>query len=394
MIRVLTVLSYYHPHWTGLTTHAVRVAEGLAARGLGITVLTTRHAPHLPARETLRGVQVIRLWPALRFSRGMITPAFALAAARLIAAHDVVHMHTPLPEALLVGMLCRLESRPLLMTHHGDIVMPRGALNRLLESAAHLVLWGAGHVADAVTSYSRDYAEHSRLLGHLRHKLLSVYPPVELPPPVRGAAREWRARLGLEAKVVIGFAGRWVEEKGFDLLLRAFPLVRQALPESHLVFAGEINVVYEDFFARCRPLLDACAEHITLLGLLRDPQELAHFYAMCDLFVQPSRSDMMGLAQVEAMLSGTPVVTSDVPGARMVVRETGFGQLVPPEDPRALAAAIVDTWRHRDRYRPRPDDVRALFDPARTIGEYQRILENLAVGRSRMRAAAVEGRDS
>ena len=48
-MRILSALTYYHPHWTGLTAHAVSIAEGLAARGHQVTVLTTRHTYKLPA---------------------------------------------------------------------------------------------------------------------------------------------------------------------------------------------------------------------------------------------------------------------------------------------------------------------------------------------------------
>src|SRR5262249_5570899 len=68
-VRVLSVLTYYAPHWTGLTAHAVRLAEGLAARGHEVTVLTTRHAPELAPREVVHGVDVVRLPTIGRFSR-------------------------------------------------------------------------------------------------------------------------------------------------------------------------------------------------------------------------------------------------------------------------------------------------------------------------------------
>ncbi|NCC35914.1 MAG: glycosyl transferase family 1, partial [Chloroflexia bacterium] len=93
-MKILIVLTYYHPHWTGLTVHAVRVAEHLAARGHQVTVLTSRHASDLARDEMLNGVRVVRLQPVSRFSRGMVTPAFPWAAARLIAEHDVVQIHT------------------------------------------------------------------------------------------------------------------------------------------------------------------------------------------------------------------------------------------------------------------------------------------------------------
>ena len=379
-MQILVILTYYAPHWTGLTAHAVRAAEGLAARGHAVTVLTTRHDPALPRREVLNGVRVIRLWPVARLSRGMLAPAFVPVAARLVPAHDVVQIHTPLPEAPLIAALCRRHDRPLVMTHHGDIVMPRGAGNRLLERAAFTLLRLAGERADVVTAYNADYARHSPLLRRFDATtiLRVVPPPVELPPPQPEAAAAWRRDLGLADRTVIGFAGRWVEEKGFDLLLRALPLVREAFPDAHLLYAGERQIDYEDFHARCLPLIAGQRAHLTTLGLIRDPQRLANFYALCDLFVLPSRTDAMALVQIEALLSGTPLVATDIPGARVVVRETGFGRLAPPESPAALARTIVAVLRERERYRPDRATVRRIFDPEVAIAHYERIFRRLS----------------
>ncbi|GAB4203421.1 MAG: hypothetical protein OHK0022_27580 [Roseiflexaceae bacterium] len=384
-MKILAILTFYYPHWTGLTAHAVAVAEGLAARGHQVTVLTTRHLPELPRDETINGVRVIRLQPVAQFSRGKITPAFPLAAAQLIAAHDVVQIHTPLPEAPIVATLCRTLRRPLLMTHHGDVVMPEGGFNQFVQRSAFVVLSAAGRMADAVTSYSRDYAEHSRLLRQFEGKLHYVYPPVDIVAPSPGGADAWRAELGLVGKPVIGIAGRWVEEKGFDYLLQAMPLIREQHPGAHLVYAGEQNVVYDNFYERCQPLIEQQQEHISFVGLIRDPQRMADFYAMCDLFALPSRTDMLALVQVEAMLCGTPVVASDIPGARVVVRETGFGRLAPPHDPAGLAATIAAVLDEPERYRPTAEAVRRIFNTNKTLSQYEEIMREI------IRKAAPDG---
>lgn len=377
-MRILSILTYYAPHWTGLTQHAQRVAEGLAARGHNVTVLTTRHRHDLARDEMINGVRVVRLQPVSRFSRGMITPAIPWAAARLIAQHDVVQIHTPLPEAPIIGLLCKILNRPLLMTHHGDVVMPKGPFNQFVQRSAFVVLQQAGRLADAVTSYSRDYADHSPLLRQFRSKLRYIYPPVQMPPPDRAAAAAWRTELGLDGKKLIGFAGRWVEEKGFDYLLQALPKIRESYPEAHLVYAGEQQVVYDNFYTRCLPLIEAQRDHVTFLGLLHDPQQMANFYAMCDLFTLPSRTDMMALVQVESLLSGTPVVATDIPGARVVIQETGMGKLVPPHDPPALAQGIVEVLQHAACFRPDPQRVRAIFDTERSLDHYETLMQSIA----------------
>jgi len=390
LMKILVTLTFYHPHWTGLTAYAKHMAEGLVARGHEVTVLTSQHKEELPAEEWINGVRVIRLPYVARVSRGVLMPRYPTTIAGLIAEHDLVQIHTPLPEAPLVALLSRAFGRPLLMTHHGDVVMPAGAFNQFVQRAAYVVLRFAGALADTVTSYSQDYADNSRLLSNFKDKLACIYPPADIPPPDRAAAAAWRAELGLADKLVIGFAGRWVEEKGFDYLLEALPLIRARYPEAHLVYAGERQVVYDNFYARCLPLVEAQHEHITFLGLIRDPQKMANFYAMCDLFVLPSRTDMMALVQVEAMLCGTPVVASDIPGARVVVRETGFGRLAPPHDPPGLAATIIETLQNRAQYLPSRALVKEIFDPTRSLDQYEQLLERMLHARPRVVAVRRE----
>ena len=236
-------------------------------------------------------------------------------------------------------------------------------------------------LSDGVTVHAADYARHSSFLAPFAHRIQGIYPPVVLPAPRSAAVRSWRHQLGLADKPLIGFAGRFVEEKGFDFLLEAMPLVRSRLPEAHFVFAGDTDIAYERFFERCRHLVETQSGALTRLGLLRDRQQMADFYAMCDVFVLPSRSDSFAAVQVEALLSGTPLVSTDIPGAREVVRATGAGRLVPPGDPVALADGIVEVLTNPSPYRPAPEAVRAVFDPERSVGAYEELMLRLVRGR-------------
>jgi glycosyltransferase involved in cell wall biosynthesis len=136
-------------------------------------------------------------------------------------------------------------------------------------------------------------------------------------------------------------------------------------------------MAYERLAERCRPLLDASRARLTRLGLVHDRERLANFYALCDVFALPSRSECFGTTQVEAMLAGTPVVATDIPGGRAAVQATGMGLLVEPESPRALAAGLRDVLADPARYR-RTEEARAVFDEARSINEYESLLERLA----------------
>ncbi|MBP7777953.1 MAG: glycosyltransferase family 4 protein [Acidobacteria bacterium] len=376
-MRVLSTLTYYHPHWTGLTNLARRIAEGLVRRGHTVTVLTTRHEPGLARDEMVSGIRVLRLRPWAFISRGAVAPSWPWQLARLLPEHDVVHIHTPQAEALLVAACARSLGKPVLITHHGDLVMPAGSFNRVVERTVTATMSMAGRLAHVVAPLSADYAAHSDFLAPLGSRLTPVSPPIDMPPPQPDEVAAWRQRLNLTNARIIGFAGRFVEEKGFDYLLRAIPLLEREEPAVHLLFAGEHRVVYEAFFERCSELWERHRHRLSMVGLVRDSQQLANFYALCDVFALPSRTDCLASVQVEAMLSGTPVVATDIPGAREVVQRTGMGRLCRPHDPEHLAATLLEVLRDRPQHvRPR-EHIRAIYDPDRSIGEYERLLQSL-----------------
>ncbi len=377
-MRVLTALTYYYPHWTGLTAFAQRIAEGLAARGHTITVVTSRYSSDLPERETHNGVDIIRVPGWFRLSRGQVAPAFIPTIRRLLPLHDVVQVHTPMLETWQVGVAAHRAGLKMLMTHHGDLVMPASLPDRIVQTIVGYLLNRGADSADAISIYTRDYTEHSDFLRPRSQKVVPIYPPVIFPAADPAAAAAWRRELGIDGAPVVGFAGRFVEEKGFDYLLEAIPLIRAQLPNCKFVFAGETRVVYERFYQRCLPLIEANREHLVTLGLITDSQRLANFYAMCDVFALPSRTDCFASVQVEAMLCGTPVVATDIPGAREVVKVTGMGLLVAPRDSRALAEGTLDVLNNRERYlRPR-SEIADIFNYERAISDYERLLEGMA----------------
>jgi glycosyltransferase involved in cell wall biosynthesis len=377
-VRILTALTYYWPHWTGLTKTAQLVAEGLARRGHQVTVVAGRHEPSLPRRESVAGVEVVRVRSLGQVSRGLLMPGFGPEVLRLAGRHDVVHIHTPMLESWLAGAAAGLRRRPLVLTHQGDLVMPEGGFNRLVGRGVSGMMDRAAARAALVTTLSEDYARHSSFLRPVLHKTEAIPPPVRLPEPRARRVAEWRAELGLEGVPVVGFAGRWVEEKGFDTLIAALPRMLEERPDLRLAFAGEHRISYERFFERCEPALARHRDRIVFVGLLRDQQQLADFYALADVFALPSRSDCFAIVQVEAMLSGTPVVVTDIPGAREVVTRTGLGRIVAPGDPEALAGALLAVLADPSPYANSRERVLAEYDPERTLDAYERALERVA----------------
>ncbi|MET0909495.1 MAG: glycosyltransferase family 4 protein [Ilumatobacteraceae bacterium] len=370
-MRILVALQYYRPHRTGLTLHVQHLAEEMAARGHDVTVLCARHDRRLPKRTVERGVTVVRLWAPIHVSRGMMMPTYPLELWRLLGSSDVVSVHTPMLETALIGALARARGVGMTITHHGDLVLPPGRLDRLIERVV-LGLHRIGTRFAATTiAYSADYRDHSRYIGGRADAVRVIAPPVEIPEPDRPRAAVRRAELAPEGGPLLVFSGRFVREKRPDIAIRALAAVRRTRPDARLVFVGEYDIAYENTWHEQRELVAEHAASLTFLGRLDDPQELADLYAAADVLVLTSDTECFGLVQAEAMLCGTPVVMTDVPGGRVPVTATGMGRLAVAGDAESVASAILEVLADRDAFVVDRDDVVSQLGLDETMDHYE-----------------------
>ncbi len=372
-LKILIALLYYVPHRTGLTLHVQRVAEELVRRGHEVTVLTARYRMDLPRDETVvNGVRVVRLWAPLRMSRGMIMPAYPWAAWGLIRQHDVVWVNVPLLETALIAFLAERLGKKIVATHHGDLILPRSLLNAVITWTMYRFYRYMARRAGRLIGYSHDYADVSYYLMPFRDKVSIIYPPVQIPEPQPEKVAALRAAWNPGGGPIIGYAGRFVEEKRPDLLIRALDTINRQYPDARVVFAGEYDIPYESTWQRQQALVQQYRDQLIFLGLIDNMQDMANFYAACDVLVLPSGTECFGLVQVEAMLCGTPVVMTDIPGARVVVRETGMGRIVPPGDAAAIGRAVLEILADPAAYLKPRQEIERKFSFAETVDRYER----------------------
>ena len=379
-MRVLVALTYYRPHISGVTIYAERLARGLARHGHQVTILTSRYDPTLAAREQHDGIEVIRVPVWRKVSKGVIMPHFPAHVATLARQHDIVNIHMPQFEAALLALCGRLSGKGVVLTYHCDLSLPHGPFNRIVQASLHPLNHLAARLAHRVVATSTDYAAHSRFLRRFSAKLAAIPPLVEMAPPDATVTQRLKDRWQLNGRTCIGFAARFAAEKGVEYLLEALPLVLEQIPDAQLVFTGAYKdtVGEEQYRAHVTPLLRRHADRITFLDLLRD-EEMPSFFSLCDVVAVTSlnRTEAFGLVQIEAMLSGTPVVASNLPGVREAVRQTGMGELVAPRDAGGLAAALVRVIRQRAHYvRPRAEIAQA-FDIDAAIRQYEALFAPL-----------------
>ncbi len=382
-MRILTVLTYYRPHTSGLTIYAERLARAFARRGHQVTVMTTQYDKSLPREEVMNGVRVIRVPVAVRISKGVLAPTFGLVATRLAAEHDVVQLHLPQFDAPGVAFRARLFGKPAVLTYHCDLRLPPGLFNRFVDLVVKLQNNLAALLANAIVTYTQDYADHSPYLSRYRQKLTPFLPPVELPPPAPGSAEAFAAMYRTrDRRPVIGMVTRFAAEKGVEILLDALPAVLEKYPQAQVLFAGQYqNVMGEQVYAdRLMPRIKKYEEggYWKFLGNLSQVQ-LAAFYPNLDVLVIPSlnSTEAFGLVQVEAMMNNVPCVASALPGVRRPVQMHEMGKIVPIGDSSALAQALLEISAEKGKYHCDVATLKHLYDPDTVAAEYEQLFESL-----------------
>lgn len=380
-MNILTALTYYRPHFSGLTLYAERLARALAERGHTVTVLTSQYDRSLPAVEMADGVQVVRLPVALRVSKGVVMPAMPLRAWSLIRRADVVHLHLPQLDAAYLALMARLAGKPVALTYHCDLRLPAGIIHKVANQVSHVANLLAFAAANVVVTNTRDYAESSAFLRRYLYKLQAIYTPSEVARIADADRLAFRQKARIQpGQIIIGMAARLATEKGVEFLAQALPLVRQKFPTARVLFVGQHqNVFGEEAYARrLAPLIEALGENWQFLGVVSEVEKAAFFHE-CAVTVLPSlnSTESFGIVQIEAMSCGAPVVASDLPGVRQPVALTGMGRIVPPGDAAALASGIVEVLEHPENYRGDPAAVARQFAPHTIAAEYENLFSRL-----------------
>lgn len=293
-----------------------------------------------------------------------LVPGYVLcgmrAAARLAATgrYDVVHVHWPIPHALL-GLAARWRARvPLVLSFHGvELTWTRRRWPFLTPLLRYFI-----KTADAVTANSTYTAGMIRSVWDREVIRIPFGATIEPPGATPGSTGVVAAAgddvhalradpsgaEAMQAGASVGrrpfellFVGRLVERKGVHYLLEALARLRTSVPVYlRVVGDGPMRGLLE---ARAREL--GVAERVRFDGFVPNAT-LAERFATCDAFVLPAVVDSkgdtegLGVVLVEALTYRKPVIASAAGGIVDVIRDGETGVLVPPGDVDALARAI------------------------------------------------------
>jgi glycosyltransferase involved in cell wall biosynthesis len=317
-MRVLHVGKFYPPHHGGME----RVLETLcqATRGFVDNHVLVANAARETVEEVVNGIPVTRVGTVGQVGSVHIAPAFAARLRR--ASADLIVLHEPNPWALLSYAIAR-PAAPLVIWYHSDVVRP--ALQYALFYAP---------IARIAYGRARRFVVSSPALGAYAPALTRYQSRIRVIPFGIDAA-PWRDVDGdVAEEPFVLFAGRHVDYKGIDVLLRALAGTRV-----RAVIAGDgpRRAAWE---ALSREL--GLGDRVTFTGDVPD-SELRRLMHACAAFVLPSvtEAEAFGYVQLEAMAAGKPVISTDVKSGVSWVNQDGrTGVVVRARDAVALRTAI------------------------------------------------------
>ena len=349
-MNVLMVTPHLPPYQAANALLPHLLGEALRRRGHEVAFLTfgdeadTADVVHVRRRRALRATRVpqaMEAWDTWRKGSAFLERA------------DVVHVHSNTWMNQVAARLATRRRRPYVVTHYGTEIWHADgrdpAFRRFNEHAR------------AVTFYSKALLERAREIGLLTPRPEVVYPPVSdtFHPRDEATRTAVRARyLPAGGGVLLLNVKRLHPLADQATLLRAFAVVRATRPDAVLLVAGS---------GEEEPRLRALAAELQLgssarfLGLVPN-DEVADLQAAADLFVLSSVLEATPTVALEALASGTPVVSTDNPGGVELGEIFGDDvRVVPKSDPAALADAVL----------------RSLATPRRTLpGTAARVLES------------------
>jgi glycosyltransferase involved in cell wall biosynthesis len=325
-MHILQIYKDYFPVLGGIENHVRDLSEALARRGHRVTVLVTSLDRHTATEQPQPGLTVIKAGRSLHLASTPLSLAMLRIARGL--RPDLVHLHFPYPPGDLAARALPGQT-PLVVTYHSDIVRQR-ALLQVYRPLLELTLRRAARILPT----SPNYLVSSPFLRRYAARCAVVPLGIDAERFAHADPRRVASiRARYDAPLAL-FVGRLRYYKGLHILLDAMPSVRGEL------LIGGSGPERSRLERQAAQL--GIAERVHFLGDIPDDQLPALFQA-ADVFVMPAhlRAEALGLAQIEALASGLPCVSTELgTGTSFANRHGSTGLIVPPNDPPALAAAL------------------------------------------------------
>lgn len=316
------------------------ICSFLSKKGLKSIILDNRNESFVRNGIRTIGVPVPRL-PGLFLLR-LTELLFGLSSARKIKKisekeKTIVHMHTvftALPIVFLKDVFHK--NIKLVYTSHNPAWTDENIdfFNAFIREIEKLVV-RKSDIVTVGTNAARDKIMTKADLK--KYEIRTVYNFVDTKKFHRKKS-DWKKKNVIKGRMVL-FVGKLIPNKGVEYLLRAIPIVKEKVSDIDFVLAGPSSFESE----KKSKWLELCKEldikdSVTFTGAVSQ-EELQDIYSSADIFCFPTMRETFGVVLAEAMATGLPIISSDIPVVKEVVDDAAI--LVPRGDSKAIADAIV-----------------------------------------------------
>ncbi|MDI9478069.1 MAG: glycosyltransferase family 4 protein [Bacillota bacterium] len=356
-MRIL-MLSWEYPPVShgGLARHVQDLSEALVRKGIEVFVVTQGSA-ELPADEIINGVRVLRTIPvavtANNFVEDILQLNFQLLERALVLFReldnnlDIIHGHDWLV-FWASKVLKHSFTTPLIYTIHATEFGRNQGIYNDMQRYINDLEWYASFEAWKLIVCSQYMNNEVRNLFQVPEDKAVVIGNGVNEENYRGdSSPAYRDFYASPDEDIVFYVGRIVREKGIQVLIQAIPEILKTNPKTKLVIAGK-----GPYLDNLRSLAEylGVAERVYFTGFISD-RERNNLYRIADVAVFPSLYEPFGIVALEAMVTRTPVIVSEVGGLAEFVRDGENGLTVKPNDPQQLAEKIRFLLNNKERAR-------------------------------------------
>jgi len=348
-MKILFFSPYFYPYVSGVTISPKRILD-YSSKKNEITVLTFLHDHKLSNQVIHNQLTIIRMPYLFKISKGFISPQSIFYFLNKINKCDLVILNQPNFEGLLLAIMAKIFGKKIVSIFHCQVFLEGNLFTKIVNFILNISMKIQLYLSDKIVVYTKDYIDSLSYFKKFIDKTIDVLPPIKKTVPDKKLLS--RLLKLKKASIWVGYAGRISSEKGLEYLIEAMKqLNNEAMT---LVFAGPYNkdVVGEnDYYNKVVKLLKKYKINHLFFGNLSSSQ-LSSFYKSIDILILPSinQTEAFGMVQAEAMLSGTPVIASNLPGVRMPIKLTKMGKIVEPKNSEQIKLAILEILKNKNKY--------------------------------------------
>jgi len=358
-MKILFFSPYFYPYTSGVTTYPLKILSHLGKKNK-ITVLTFLHDPKLSNQLTHNQLThnqltIIRMPYLFKISKGFISPQSILYFINKCKNSDLIILNHPNFEGLFLAIIAKIFRKKIISIFHCQVFLEGNLLTKIINFALNTSMIIQLRLSNKIVVYTKDYVDSLPYFKKLIDKTINTLPPIEYFSDDRKFSDKL---LKLKKnKIWLGFAGRISQEKGLEYLIESLTPVGwpNGLPTGvELVFAGPYgkDVAGENiYYNKILQLLKKNKISYSFLGNLVNNQ-LFSFYKSIDILMLPSinQTEAFGMVQAEAMISGTPVIATNLPGVRVPIQLTKMGLVIEPKNSDQISQAISEILKNKNKF--------------------------------------------